>query len=112
MQDRCVGGAQQNVMQLDLTEVLSLAHGPFYQHPSYMRPQQHTVQVPNITPSADTVAAHLEALAGMPAYLRKLERKQAASEKSIRMKCKRIAELEEEVRRSVLFMFSRTARTE
>lgn len=59
------------------------------------------MQVLNITPSADTVAAHLEALASIPSYLRKLERKQAASEKSIRVKSKRIAELEEEVRRSV-----------
>lgn len=66
-----------------------------------MRPQQHTAAVPSITPSADTAAAYLEALAGIPAYIRKLERKQAASEKSIRVKTQRIAELEGKLRRSV-----------
>ncbi|GJE95499.1 hypothetical protein PsYK624_116840 [Phanerochaete sordida] len=64
-----------------------------------MRPQQHTAAVPSITPSADTAAAYLEALAGIPAYIRKLERKQAASEKSVRVKTQRIAELEGKLRR-------------
>ncbi|KIP08399.1 hypothetical protein PHLGIDRAFT_380566 [Phlebiopsis gigantea 11061_1 CR5-6] len=59
----------------------------------------HAVPPPNMIPSADTVAAHLEALSKLPSYIRKLERRQAASEKSIRMKSRRVAELEEEVRR-------------
>lgn len=58
-----------------------------------------------MTASADTVAAHLQALSALPHYIRKLERKQAASEKSMRMKSKRIAELEEEVRRLVSSQF-------
>lgn len=70
-----------------------------------MRTKQHAVSSPSITPSADTVAAHLEALAGIPAYIRKLERKQAASEKSIRMKSKTITELEAEVYRLVSSVF-------
>ena len=53
-------------------------------------------------PSADTVAAHVEALANIPAYIRKLERKQVASERSIRMKTTRISELEAQVQRLVL----------
>ncbi|EKM54421.1 uncharacterized protein PHACADRAFT_185348 [Phanerochaete carnosa HHB-10118-sp] len=61
--------------------------------------EPHAVPSPSITSSADTLAAHLEALAGIPACIRKLERKHAASEKSIRMKSKRITELEAEVRR-------------
>ena len=63
-----------------------------------MHAQQHAVHS-DMIPPADTVAAHLEALASVPNYIRKLERKQVASEKSIRMKSQRIAELEEEVRR-------------
>lgn len=62
-----------------------------------MHAQEHAVLSDMIRP-ADTVTAHLEALANIPNYIRKLERKQVASEKSIRMKTQRIAELEEEVR--------------
>lgn len=62
-----------------------------------MNTQQHAVLSDTIPP-ADTVAAHLEALASIPDYIRKLERRHVASGKSIRMKSKRIAELEEEVR--------------
>ena len=69
------------------------------QQTSSIHDEQHAVPLPNMIPSADTVAAHLEELSKLPSYIRKLERRQVASEKSIRMKSKRIAELEEEVRR-------------
>ena len=65
--------------------------------------QRHAVQVTNMVPSGDLVAAHLQALVYVPAYIRKLERRQTASERSIRMKSKYIAELEKEVQWSVIF---------
>lgn len=64
--------------------------------------QRHTVHDLDMIPSADLVAAHIEALTSVPAYIRKLERKYTASEKSIRMKSKRITELETQVQRSVM----------
>ncbi|KZT10955.1 uncharacterized protein LAESUDRAFT_358870 [Laetiporus sulphureus 93-53] len=53
------------------------------------------------TLSADAVAAYLDGLAELPDYIRKLERKQAAAQKSHEIKTRRIADLEAENERLV-----------
>ncbi|RDB24917.1 hypothetical protein Hypma_007738 [Hypsizygus marmoreus] len=52
--------------------------------------------------SADTISTLLDRMDGIPDYVRKLERKKIAAEKSNEAKAKRIAELEKEVERSVV----------
>jgi hypothetical protein len=47
--------------------------------------------------SPDSISTLLSTLDGIPEYLRKLERKKIAAEKSSEAKAKRIAELEAEV---------------
>jgi hypothetical protein len=49
--------------------------------------------------SADSVARKLESLNQLPEYIRKLERRKVAAEKSRDMKARKIADLEAEVAR-------------
>ncbi|KAI1794084.1 hypothetical protein LXA43DRAFT_157185 [Ganoderma leucocontextum] len=49
--------------------------------------------------SADLVEQRLNSLAGLPEYIRKLERRERAAQKSAEVKAKKIARLEEEVQR-------------
>ena len=53
--------------------------------------------------SADRIEQQLASLAGLPEYIRKLERRERAAQKSAEVKAKKIARLEEEVQRCVLF---------
>ncbi|OBZ67163.1 hypothetical protein A0H81_12811 [Grifola frondosa] len=50
-------------------------------------------------PSTDSIAEHIAALSDIPDFVRKLERKQKAAQKSNEIKSKRIAELEQEIQR-------------
>ncbi len=47
----------------------------------------------------DTMAEHLSSMQGMLDYIKKLDRKQSAAEKSLQSKSDRIMELEGEVKR-------------
>ena len=51
--------------------------------------------------SADTVQAQIEALASLPEYIRKLEKRERAAQKSVEAKAKRIISLEEQAQRCV-----------
>lgn len=49
------------------------------------------------------IAAHIAQLSKLPDHVRKLERRQAATQRSIEVKSKRINELEQEIERCVLY---------
>jgi len=54
--------------------------------------------------SPDAISTLLRALGGIPEYVRKLERKKMAAEKSSDAKARRIAELEAEIDKYDIFM--------
>jgi hypothetical protein len=59
--------------------------------------------------SADYITALLQELAAIPYYVRKLERKKLAAEKSNNSKAKRISELEVEIQKCVTLSLSAVA---
>ena len=53
--------------------------------------------------SADRIEQQLASLAGLPEYIRKLERRERAAQKSAETKAKKIVRLEEELQRCVWY---------
>ena len=51
--------------------------------------------------SADLIERQFASLRGLPEYIRKLERKERAAQKSAEVKARRIARLEEEIQQCV-----------